>query len=144
MGEFTPKGSIVVVERINQNHAPKDTVDIYGLGEYLGEEIPPVVNVLGGKGMTIYFDENNVVEEIKIEPFDDPKKERESMLEFPSKIPKIRLLHTGEIIWGYECWWRPLDLDGTNYFVEKIASGTSIRIVNLNEDREHFAPEDSN
>lgn len=79
----------------------EDEVKIFGHGVYKGQEIPPT-EIIGAFGIS------------------------------PGKLkqvnPKIEL-DNGQVIWGCECWWGPVDA------VEKEIAGRPVKEVDIEEYR---------
>lgn len=126
-------GTAVIVLAINQSYAPPKTLDIYGLGTYEGDFIPPVSLELGGEGINIQIDDEGEIASMEVIPSSDANKQLEPV----GLMPKIKLLHSGVEVWGNECWWRPLRVDRINFLEETLGRGCSIRVIDIKKEREN-------
>lgn len=128
-------GTTVIVFPPNQEQSPPQTIDIYGLGIYEGAFVPPEVLEVGEGGITINFNEDGQVESLEVET---GEANVDDLLQPATLNPRIRLLHNNVEVWGYECYWRPVVVDGINILVGTLGRGASIRLVDIEEDRAKF------
>jgi hypothetical protein len=89
------------------SHEDEDGLHIFGYGIYEGKFLPPFVNI--EEEVSSYRDEYEEARRADPnlpEQFDEVQ--FRATLEQILANPRIKL-DSGKTVWGYECWWSPVD-----------------------------------
>lgn len=100
--EYKPGTRVIAI-----SHTDEETIYIFGYGVYEGNFLPPYINIEEELNLyKIEYTDAKKLDPLLPEEFDEVEFRR--AVKDNLSNPRIKL-DNGKMIWGYECWWSPLE-----------------------------------